>query len=108
MGDSSLEGWAPMPGEGITLDEIVERAFDYRGDVTVVLRDGREVVGYLYNRDRNAAEPYVEVLEPSGPSVTLRYRDIRTIRFTGRDTAAGGSYEAWLRRKAEAVGRREP
>jgi hypothetical protein len=99
--ERSLEGWAPRVGDEVKLTEVIDLAFDYRGDVTVVLTDGRDLIGYVYNRERDVTEPYLQVLDPSGASHTLRYTEIRTIRFTGRDTAAGTSYEAWLRRKGE-------
>ncbi len=97
----SLEGWAPEPGGNASLEEIVEHAFEYRGDVTLVLADGREVTGYVYNRDRDTDDPFLQLLLPSGARVTFRHAEIHAIRFTGKDTAAGTSYEAWLRRKAE-------
>jgi hypothetical protein len=42
-------------------------------------------------------------VDGAGP-FTIAYREIRTIRFTGRDTAAGNSYVAWLRAKEAAKG----
>jgi len=101
--ERSLEGWAPVIGEGVTLEEVVDHAFDYRGDVTVVTADGREIVGYVYTRDPDAAEPFLKLFEPAGASLTLRYAEVRAIRFTGKDAAAGKSYEAWLRRKHEGA-----
>jgi len=99
--ERSLEGWAPRIGDEVSLAQVIDLAFDYRGDVTVVLTDGRELTGYVYNRDRDVADPSLQLFDPSGASQTLRYAEIRMIRFTGRDTAAGTSYEAWLRRKGE-------
>jgi hypothetical protein len=96
--EHTLEGWDPGPIESATLAEVVERAFDYRGDVTIVRRDGGELAGYLFNRDADAATPFVQVFAASGGApVTIPYADIRSIRFTGRDPAAGNSYAAWLR-----------
>jgi hypothetical protein len=100
MADETLEGWAPGVRDGRELAEVIERAFDYRGDVTLVLSSGAELTGYLYNRDRDAAEPFVQVYDPAGAAHTLRYADIATVRFTGKDPAAGKSYEAWLERRA--------
>jgi hypothetical protein len=106
MDERSREGWAPVPGVDAGLELIVDQAFDYRGDVTLVLTDGREASGYLYNRDRERTDPFVEMLLPSGARATFRYAEIRTIRFTGKDPAAGTSYEVWLRRKGDGpVGR---
>jgi hypothetical protein len=101
--ERSLEGWDPGLVDGPDLAFVVERAFDYRGDVTVVHRNGHEVVGYLFNRDVDAGEPFVQLFpRDGGDAVTIVYADIASIRFTGRDTAAGNSYAAWLRSR-EAV-----
>lgn len=98
MTDETLEGWAPAIGPGLTLETVIERAFDYRGNVTVVKTDGTEVEGFLFNRDRTAREPFVQMFDRAGEGpYDIRYADIRTIRFSGKDTAAGTSYAAWLR-----------
>jgi hypothetical protein len=102
MSDRSLEGWSPRIGEDVTREDVVDLAFDYRGDVTLALVDGRRLTGYLYNRNGDVPEPYLQIFDPSGASHTLRYLDLRSIEFTGRDPAAGKSYEAWLRRRTEA------
>jgi hypothetical protein len=106
--ERSLEGWAPEIGEAATLAEVVERAFDYRGDVTLVLTDGRELDGYLFNRNADVLEPFVQMFERAGGGpTTIPYARIRAVRFTGRDTAAGNSYAAWLRlrqARADAAG----
>jgi len=109
MEEKSLEGWAPEIRDAATLAEVVDRAFDYRGDVTVVLEDGRELVGYLFNRNLHAAEPFVQMFERegSGPS-SIPCARIRAIRFTGKDTAAGNSYAAWLRSKEAAKAASSP
>jgi hypothetical protein len=97
-----LEGWDPAVGVEASLEEVVDRAFDYRGDVTVVRRDGTEVIGYLFNRNAEVPERFVQMFDRAGDGPhTILYAEIRTIRFTGKDTAAGTSYEAWLRRKTE-------
>jgi hypothetical protein len=97
-----LEGWEPVVGVEVSLEEAVERAFDYRGDVTVVRHDGSEVVGYLFNRNAEVDRRFVQLFDRAGEGpLTIPYAEIRAIRFTGRDTAAGKSYEAWLRRKTE-------
>ena len=95
---ASLEGWEPRVGEEVSLGDVIDHAFDYRGDVTVVLADGLEHVGYLFNRDRDAPEPVVQMfLRDREETMTFPYAAIRTIKFTGKDTAAGNSYAAWLR-----------
>lgn len=102
----SLEGWEPESADHETLAEVVEQAFDYRGDVTVVRTDGTEIVGYLFNRARDVAEPFVQILRSSGGDPqTIRYAEIRVIKFSGKDTAAGTSYAAWLRSREGGLGK---
>jgi hypothetical protein len=101
--ERSLEGWAPQIGDAATLAEVIERAFDYRGDVTLTLDDGRTIDGYLFNRNRDAAEPFVQVFaRGEDEATTIPYASIRAVRFTGKDTAAGNSYAAWLRLREAA------
>jgi hypothetical protein len=97
-----LEGWEPNVGVDVSLEDVIDRAFDYRGDVTVIRSHGQALIGYLFNRNAEAPEPFVQMFDRAGDGpFTIPYAEIRTIRFTGRDTAAGRSYEAWLRRKTE-------
>lgn len=94
-------------GEGIRYDgddpallaAAIEAAFDYRGDVTLLLHGGEELKGYLSNRDWKASEPFVDVL-PSDAERPRRvpYRTIRGVAFSGRDTASGKSWETWLKK----------
>lgn len=90
------------------LDDI-DRAFDYRGDVTVVLYNGERIEGYLYNRVHDARPtPYIEMFPTDEPMpVTIPVDQIARIEFTGKDMAAGRSWEAWLKKvqKATAEGK---
>ena len=100
--EGSLEGWAPEPDAELPLHDIIELAFDYRGNTTVVQVDGTEVEGYVFNRDATAARPFIQMFDLAGAGpLTIPYSAIRTIRFTGKDTAAGNSYAAWLKRKEQ-------
>ena len=100
--EDSLEGWSPEPGPGLPLHDIVERAFDYRGNTTVVKTDGAEVEGYVFNRNSDVPEPFIQMFDLVGAGpLTIPYSAIRTIRFTGKDTAAGNAYAAWLKRKEQ-------
>jgi hypothetical protein len=71
-----------------TVVELVNRAFNYRGDVTIERTDGSTVVGYLFNRDIRRVVPVTQLFETaSGKEIWLPYSDIQNIRFTGRDSA---------------------
>jgi hypothetical protein len=96
----TFEGWVPTLNEHLTLTEVIDFAFDYRGNVTLVKKDGTELVGYLFNRDADAPEPYIQFFDQAGDGpFKILYSEIQTIRFTGKDTAAGNSWQAWLERK---------
>jgi hypothetical protein len=98
--EKTLEGWAPEPDADLPLARIVELAFDYRGNTTVVKRDGTKLYGYVFNCDAEAAVPYLEMFDAEGGGpYRIPFAEVRTIHFTGRDTAAGKSYAAWLARK---------
>ena len=98
--ESTLEGWVPNVGGDLTLEQVIDSAFEYRGDISLDKVDGTTVVGYLFNRNAAAGIPIVEVLEAeTGEWLRLPYAEIRNIRFTGRDTAAGKSWDAWQRRR---------
>jgi len=90
--------------EAATEEELrdgLEKAFDYRGDVTVSLKDGSSVEGYIFDRRAGAtlADSCVRLLTKSGGGkLSVSYADIAGISFSGRDTAAGKSWEAWLRK----------
>ena len=56
----TLEGWVPEVGPYLTVAEVVEFAFDYRGNTTIVKTDGAEVVGYIFNRNTYGPEPFLE------------------------------------------------
>jgi len=96
----SLEGRAFTPGSMKETAEAVELAFDYRGDVTLTLRSGESVDGYIFNRQDTGSDPYLELFPADRPDpLCIPYRDIVTIAFTGEDTANGKSWESWVSKK---------
>ena len=96
-----LEGAVPKMASEAELREALEQAFDYRGDVTITRKDGRRVEGYIFDR-RSAptlAESFVRLIpQNSTQKASIAYSDIAALAFTGRDTAAGKSWEAWVRK----------
>lgn len=97
----NLQGWIPSLATDDEIRLALEKAFDYRGDVTVKRKDGSAVAGYLYDRKLGdtLANSFVRVLPSNGsPRVSIPYADIAALTFSGRDTAAGKSWEAWVRK----------
>ena len=96
----TLEGWVPNLSEYLTLADVVDQAFYYRGNITVVKVDGTEVEGYIFNRNKDVPESYVQMFDVAGNGpFKIPYSEIQNIKFTGKDTAAGNSWLAWLERK---------
>ncbi len=90
-------------GEGEAL-AVFEQAFDYRGDVTLTLKDGRVVAGYLFDRKRGSglADSTVRVMPSDGSAnVTVAYADVAGVVFSDRDPAAGKSFESWIKKYVE-------
>jgi hypothetical protein len=99
-GAASLEGRVFQPASPAELAEAIELAFDYRGDVTIGLRTGESVMGYLFNRQAAGTDPYIEVFPADNPAPRrIAYAVILSIAFTGEDTANGKSWEAWVSKK---------
>ena len=102
----SLEGWIPALDETLSIEQVIELAFDYRGNTTIEKTDGSSIEGYIFNRYSDVREPFLEYFDASGGGpFTLPYSDIANVNFSGKDTAAGKSWEAWQRRKTEAKAR---
>ncbi len=96
----SLEGRVFRPASSAETAEAVELAFDYRGDVTLELKSGESIVGYLFNRQATGAEPSIEVFSADNPAPQrIPYHMIAAIAFTGEDTANGKSWENWVSKK---------
>jgi len=95
----SVQGWVPKLATEEELRIALEKAFDYRGDVTLTLKDNSKIEGYLFDRmtGSSLATSFVRVLpKDSKQKLKIAYADIVALAFTGRDTAAGRSWEAWV------------
>jgi hopanoid biosynthesis associated radical SAM protein HpnH len=96
---SSAEGDAG-PAQGAARDatpEVLHQAFEYRGHVTLELAGGGSAEGYVANLRDADLDLWAKA---DGGVRSVPRKDVRRVIFSGRDTAAGGSYEAWLRKQA--------
>jgi hypothetical protein len=96
----NLEGWVPELAGAEELRAALEQAFDYRGDVLITRKDGSQVEGYVFDRrgGRSLQDSFVRLLPKSGSGkISVSYADIAALAFTGRDMAAGKSWENWVR-----------
>ena len=97
----NLQGWVWQPSSDEELREGLEKAFDYRGDVTITRKDGSTVEGYIFDRRAAAtlSQSLIRLFPKGEPvKISIPYSEIASLAFTGRDTAAGKSWEAWLRK----------
>ena len=101
----NLEGWIPPLATEAEVREALEKAFDYRGDVTVTRKDGAVVEGYLYDRRNGPSltDSVVRIMpvpKAGAPTerVNIAYAEIAAVKFSGRDTAAGRSFDAWVKK----------
>jgi len=78
----------------------INQAFDYRGDVTLTLTGERLMEGYMSNRDPKANPPQVQFfVKGQDAALVIPYSDITAIAFSGKDTADGKSWDAWVNKK---------
>jgi hypothetical protein len=97
----NLEGWIPALASDSEVFEALEKAFDYRGDVTLTLKDGSTVNGYIFDRrtGNSLADSALRVIPANERTkLTVPYSEIAALVFTGRDTAAGKSFDAWVKK----------
>ena len=105
----NLQGWIPQLATEADIRAVIEKAFDYRGDVTITRKnkdkdkneEGSQITGYLFDRriGPTLATSVVRLmLATSNERPAIPYSEIAAIAFTGRDTAAGKSYEAWVKK----------
>jgi hypothetical protein len=106
-----LQGWVPSMASDEEIRAAFEKAFDYRGDLTVTLKDGSHVEGYIFDRKAESprlGECVVRMMPKDRPDkISIRYSDIAALAFTGKDTAAGKSFEAWVKKYKEKKARGE-
>lgn len=99
----NLEGWIPDLASEAEIKDALEKAFDYRGDVTLTLKSGEVVEGYLYDRrpGKTLDDSLVRMMPSTGEDRSRRsipYSEIAALNFSGRDTAAGKTFEAWVKK----------
>jgi len=95
---------AELPEE---IKRQIDAAYDFRGHVTIRFKDGKVIEGFLYNREFDGSllrcEPFIDVMiKDSDSDGRYPISSIESITITGKDYAAGNSYEDYLKKKAAA------
>jgi len=100
----NLEGLIPELANDDDVREALEKAFDYRGDVTLTLKSGERIEAYIFNRLSGAtlADSFVQYFTPSAVDKRkVSYAEIARLEFSGKDRAAGKHWEAWVQKYNE-------
>lgn len=95
-----LEGWVPSLASDEEIHQALEKAFDYRGDVTLTLKDGRKIEAYIFNRQsgKTLQDSFIQFFEPNvNGKQKISYAEIARLEFTGKDRAAGKHWEDWVK-----------
>jgi hypothetical protein len=99
-----LEGSIPSLATEQDLKNALEKAFDYRGDITITLKSGEKIEAYIFNRQTGAtlADSFVQYFTPkSDDKRKLAYDQIARLEFSGKDRAAGKHWEDWVKAYTE-------
>jgi hypothetical protein len=100
----NLQGFEADRSDPQSLRRAVDFAFDYRGDVTLTLVEGRTIEGYLFDRreERGSDDMLIRLIPKDGDErLVFRLSQVQSLRFTGKDTASGKTFENWIRKYAE-------
>ena len=100
----NLEGWIPALTGDDDLRQALEKAFDYRGDVTLTLKSGERIAAFIFNRQTGAtlADSQVHYFTASAPEKRkVSYAEIARLEFSGKDCAAGKQWEDWVKKYHE-------
>jgi hypothetical protein len=95
-----LEGWVPELVSDEDLRLALEKALDYRGDVTLTLKSGEKIEAYIFNRITGAtlADSWLQYFTPKADDKRkVSYADIARLEFSGKDRAAGKHWEDWVK-----------
>lgn len=100
-----MQGWSPDLIDAATRLAALEKAFDYRGDITLTLADGQSVTGYIFDR-KTGQTPELSCVRLMGSEhdhyISVPYDQIQSVTFSGKDAAHGKTWENWIKRYIES------
>jgi hypothetical protein len=96
----NLEGSVPELASDEDVRQALEKAFDYRGDITITRKNGEKIEAFVFDRRTGAtlADSWVHYFTPKAPEKRkLSYAEIARLEFSGKDRAAGKHWEDWVK-----------
>jgi hypothetical protein len=100
----TLQGLFVSGDDKQALLTALEQAFDYRGDVTIITAAGDTKQGFLFDRTTrdNLEDSTLRLMTPNEQKpCVIRYSEIASIEFTGKDPAHGKSFDTWVKKYTE-------
>ena len=101
-----LEGWIPTLANEEDLRQALDKALDYRGDITLTLKNGERIEAFIFNCQTGPtlADSFLQYYTPSSNEKRkLSYTDIARVEFSGKDRAAGKHWEDWVKSASQRV-----
>ncbi|MEM1158124.1 MAG: hypothetical protein AAF649_12025 [Verrucomicrobiota bacterium] len=97
-GRSEYEGNEYPTDSAQALEQALRFAFDYRGDVTIRLKDQSEVTGFVHNFDlqNDLVNLFITESKRQSSDGTIPASAVASIFFSGDDKAFGKSWEDWM------------
>ena len=100
--DSQLkQGCCFSPDDPELFNQGLRFATDYRGDVTINLTDGTVVQGFVfdYNPAESMDQSSIQIMPAKGGGRhCIPVSTISQVNISGRDMAAGKSFDTWIRK----------
>lgn len=96
----NLEGWVPELASDEEVRGALEKAFDYRGDVTLTLKNGERIDAYIFNRitGTSLTDSFIQIFPADGSAKRkVSYAEVARLEFSGKDRAAGKHWEDWVK-----------
>ena len=94
----------PSQGDAIQRTDVdrfeaaLRWAVDYRGDVTLLINDDQELECFVFNRSTDIEDELHCMVKGSDDRHVVPVTSIQELRFSGKDTAAGKSFDRWIER----------
>src|SRR3984885_11442561 len=92
----NLQGWIPDLATEADIRAVIEKAFDYRGDITITRKNGLQLTGYLFDRrvGKTLDDSIIRLILAAGTDrPAIPFSEIAGIALPGRGTRAGQSSE---------------
>lgn len=100
--EQSLENLTADSSDPVALKKAVQLAVDYRGDVTITRASSAQPVECFIFDFKDADKPATAqirvIVKGDDGRTAIALSDVASIQFTGKDTAAGRSFETWMKK----------